>query len=71
MYYSQTLLEGCKYEIKKNKMENPVNDDLDPSSSDNESDNESNNIIEIGIEKGPLPSPAVLWVVSVRERNPW
>ena len=43
MYYSQTLLEGCKYEIKKNKMENPVNDDLDPSSSDNESDNESNN----------------------------
>ena len=39
-YYPQTLLEECKYEIKKNKMENPIND-LDPSSSD-ESDNEDN-----------------------------
>ena len=49
-YYPQTLLEDCKYEIKKNKMENLINDNLDPSSSvesDNEShnecDNESNN----------------------------
>ena len=53
-YYSQTLLEGCKYVIKKNKMENLINDDLDLSSSDesdkksdnrsdNESDNESDN----------------------------
>ena len=41
-YYPQTLLEECKYEIKKNKMENLINDDLDPSSSD-ESDNESDN----------------------------
>ena len=41
-YYPQTLLEECKYEIKKNKMENLINDDLDLSSSD-ESDNESNN----------------------------
>ena len=41
-YYPQTLLEKCKYEIKKNKMENLINDDLDPSSSD-ESDNESDN----------------------------
>ena len=41
-YYPQTLLEECKYEIKKNKMENLINDDLDLSSSDNESDNESN-----------------------------
>ena len=39
-YYPQTLLEECKYEIKKNKMENLINDDLDPNSSD-ESDNES------------------------------
>ena len=42
-YYPQTLLEECKYEIKKNKMENLINDDLDPSlshESDNESDNE-------------------------------
>ena len=42
----------CKYEIQKSKTENPINDHLDPSSSDNEtyretisdteSDNESN-----------------------------
>ena len=30
-YYPQTLLEECKYEIKKNKMENLINDDLDSS----------------------------------------
>ena len=43
-YYPQKLLEECKYEIKKNKMENLINDDLDPSSSvesDNESSDES------------------------------
>ena len=39
-YYPQTLLEQCKYEMKKTKMENLINDDLDPSSSD-ESDNET------------------------------
>ena len=38
-YYPQTLLEECKYIIKKNKMENPIDDDLDLSSSDSESDN--------------------------------
>ena len=37
--YPQTLLEECKYEITKNKMENLINDDLDTNSSD-ESDNE-------------------------------
>ena len=41
-YYSQTILEECKYEIKKNIMENLINDDLDLSSSD-ESDNGSDN----------------------------
>ena len=40
--YPQTLLEECKYEIKKNKMENLINDDLDSSSSD-ESDNDESN----------------------------
>ena len=30
-YCPQTLLEECKYEIKKNKMENLINDDLDSS----------------------------------------
>ena len=53
-YYPQALLEERKYDIKKNKMENFINDKLDSSSSvesdnesdngfDNESDNESNN----------------------------
>ena len=39
-YYPQTLLEECKYVIRKNKMENLINDDLDLSLSD-ESDNEN------------------------------
>ena len=39
-YYPQTLLEECKYVIRKNKMEKLINDDLDLSSSDNETDNE-------------------------------
>ena len=41
-YYPQTLLDECKYVIKKKKMENLINDDLDLSSSD-ESDNETGN----------------------------
>ena len=44
-YYPQTLLEECKYEIKKTKMENLLNDDLEKSSSD-ESDDESNDETE-------------------------
>ena len=40
-YYPQRLLNECKYKIKKNKMENLINDDLSLSSSDNESDSES------------------------------
>ena len=45
-YYPQTLLEKSKYAVRKNKMENLINDDLDLSSSDesdDESDNESDN----------------------------
>ena len=44
--YPQTLLQECKYEIKKSQMENLINDDLDLSSSDesdSEYDNEFNN----------------------------
>ena len=29
-YYPQKLLEECKYEIKKTKMENLINDKLEP-----------------------------------------
>ena len=42
-YFPQTPLEECKYEIKKKKMKNLINSDLDLSSSDSGSDNESNN----------------------------
>ena len=42
-YYPQTLLEECKYKIKKIKMENLINDDLDLSSSEDETDNEYRN----------------------------
>ena len=45
-YYPQMLLGECKYVIRKNKMENLINDDLDlnsPDDSDNESDNETDN----------------------------
>ena len=49
-YYPQTLLEECKYEIKKIKMENLIGDELQKSSS-NESDNDSNDEIEFDDEK--------------------
>ena len=39
-YYPQILLEECKYEIKKTKIENLINDE---SSSDDEYDNECDN----------------------------
>ena len=39
-YYIQTPLEEWEYQIKRNKMENLINDELDLSSSDNKSDNE-------------------------------
>ena len=42
-YYPQTLLEECEYVMRKNKMENLINDDLDLSSSDSETNNESDN----------------------------
>ena len=47
--YPQTLLEECKYVIRKNKMQSFINDDLDLSSSDesdNQSDNETDNEVD-------------------------
>ena len=41
-YYPQTLLEECKYEQEKIKLENLIDDDLEKNSSD-ESDSESDN----------------------------
>ena len=43
--YPQTLLEECKYEQEKIKMENLIDDDLETSSSD-ESHNDSNDETE-------------------------
>ena len=48
-YYPKTFLEDCKYVIRKYKMENLINDDLDLSSSD-ESDTESNNESDNGTD---------------------
>ena len=50
-HYAQTLLEECKYELKKIKMENLTDDDLEKSSSDepdNEADNDSNDETKSG-----------------------
>ena len=41
-HYSYTILEECKYERNKIKMENLIDDDLEKISSD-ESDDEANN----------------------------
>ena len=49
-HYPQTHLEECKYEPKKIKMENLIDDDLEKSSSD-ESDNDSNDETESDNEK--------------------
>ena len=49
-YYPQTLLEECKYETKKTKLENLINDDLEPSSSDDETKNDSDNESDDGSE---------------------
>ena len=48
-YYPQAILEECKYELKKRKMENLTNNDLEKSLSDEsdiEADNDSNNETE-------------------------
>ena len=48
-HYPQTILEECKYERKKRKMENLIHDDLEKNSSDqldNEADNDSNDETE-------------------------
>ena len=45
-YYPQTLLEECKYEQKKIKIENLIDDDLEKSLSDSEADNDYNDETE-------------------------
>ena len=40
-YYPQTLLEECKYEQEKIKIENLIDDDLEKSESDSDSNDET------------------------------
>ena len=40
-YYPQTLLEECKYEQKRIKIENLIDDDLEKSESDSDSNDEA------------------------------
>ena len=40
-YYPQTILEECKYEQEKIKMENLIDDDLEKSDSDSDSNDET------------------------------
>ena len=49
--YPQTLFEECKWEIKKIKMENLIDDELEESLSDNEADNSSSDEKESDDEK--------------------
>ena len=42
-YYPQTLLEECKYEITKTKMENFISGELEPGSSHNETESDPDN----------------------------
>ena len=41
-YYPQTLLEECKYEQKRIKIENLIDDDLEKKNSDNDYNDEMN-----------------------------
>ena len=40
-YYPQTILEECKYEQKRIKIENRIDDDLEKSESDSDSNDET------------------------------
>ena len=51
-YYPQALLEEFKYEQKRVKMENLINDDLEKSGSDSDFDSVSNEEIESDMDNG-------------------
>ena len=51
-YYPQALLEECKYEQKRIKMENLINDDLEKSESDSDFDSVSHDEIESDMNNG-------------------
>ena len=45
-YYPQTILEECKYEQKRIKIENLIDDDLEKSESDSDSNDETESDID-------------------------
>ena len=45
-YYSQTLLEECKYTQERKKIENYINEDLEDSESDSDANNETESDID-------------------------
>ena len=45
-YYPQTILEECKYEQKRIKIENRIDDDLEKSESDSDSNDETESDID-------------------------
>ena len=53
-YYSQRLSEECKYNTKNTKMESIINDEFEPTSSDDENDSDSDN--ETNNDKNNEPS---------------
>ena len=50
-FHLQTLLEECKCQINKTKIENLINDELYLSLSDDETENESDNETEFDIDE--------------------
>ena len=58
-YYPQTLLEECKYEIKKIKLENLIDDDLEKSLSDESDSSIYPSTLSIITYKG-----LTLWIFS-------
>ena len=68
----QTLLKECKYEIKSNKMENLINNNLDPTSSDNygsgnKSDDESDNDKSKKSSKNPFKNLIMNLMIDLLE----
>ena len=49
-YYTQTLSKKCKYESKTTKIENFINDELEPRLSDDETDSETESDNDFGNE---------------------
>ena len=45
-YYPRTILEECKYEQKRIKIENRIDDDLEKSESDSDSNDETESDID-------------------------